>query len=339
MAGSTVIQLGGLTVSENFPVYGSSFEFMRMDDQGPAYRKITVTLSGFMYGTDSGAVASLFNTLRALVGKSDTTLTITDNGTAVYANQKVWVASYNEPEDKEYARNRIGDYSITLYYFSDAIEADKAIPCSFNGYTFPKTPKWGRNLKENRDSPTSVKRGATIGIQLSGYIFGDTHATVMAAALAMQDAMRGDADGKGTLVYGDFSQLVYFVDCDLDPTVVNNVIQYTIKFEYYSSSIIKLSRKVSIPRVHYNPVITEEPFCDRRLVELMNLSSQTITYTFAMQSTTIAGCRALLATEVYNTVEPGGLEMPGGVEEWDLENNSVNLSIVKFYNAPIIANT
>jgi hypothetical protein len=339
MAGSTSILVGGLSVGNNFPLYSSAFEFVRFDDQGPAYRKIKVTLSGFCDGADSGIVASLFQALRSQVGKSDTTLTIIDNGTTVLSNEKVWVSAYNEPEDGEHARNRVGDYSIELYYFSDAVETSKAIVCSAGSYTFPKTPKWGRQLRENRESTFGRKISSTFIVTLSGFIYADTHDSLMGQVETMQAAMRGDSNGNITVNYGAWSQECKFVDCVVDPTVLNHVAQYTVTFEYYDGSIIKFSREVDIPRIHYNPVISEEPFCDRRLVELMNLSSQTITYTFMLQARTIAAARSLLAVEVFNTVEPGGLEMPGGVEKWNMETATVNLTIVKFYNVPIIANT
>ncbi len=95
---------------------------------------------------------------------------------------------------------------------------------------------------------------------------------------------------------------------------------------------------MDVPRVHWNPVITEEPGCNRRNIELMNRSSQTITYNMFVEASTISACRETLAIESAYMIESGGIELPGGSERWDLDAISVGVTIVKFYDTPVIQN-
>ena len=57
-----------------------------------------------------------------------------------------------------------------------------------------------------------------------------------------------------------------------------------------------------------------------------------------MEAEDLVTARNLIAIEAANFVEPGGLEMQGGTEDWDYDNVRIDLSIIKFYNTGILAN-
>jgi hypothetical protein len=70
----------------------------------------------------------------------------------------------------------------------------------------------------------------------------------------------------------------------------------------------------------------------------MNVSAQTITYKLRIKAENIATCRSLLAIEAENLIQPGGIEMPGGSEEWDEDDPTVDINIIKWYSEAVIAN-
>jgi len=330
---AVTMQLGGQSLGENFPIYGSSSEYVRDDEQGPAILRNKITLAGFLEGDNHSAVLSLFAALKAIVGKSDTTFTFID-GTALHSNRQVWVGAYNEPADTEFGRCRVGDYSIELYYFSDVPETNKGINCSYGGYAFDKTPKFGRSIKPQRASSRSAIRGSTATITLTGTLYGADKSDTLNKALDLQNALNSDQ----ILTYGGFSELCRVVDVNIDPVVPNNYVKYSATFEHYIGEIISLRRTMKFTRVHQFPVVTEEPFCNRRTIDLMNRSGQFITYTLSIEAQSIATARSLLATEAVAIMEPGGIEWPGGDEEWDLESPTVSVNFTKFHSNPVIDN-
>jgi len=331
---AVTMTLGGVSLGANFPLYSSSFQYVRPDDQGPAIKRVQITLAGFLEGTSHSAVLTAFNAVRALVGSGDTTFTYTDGAVTVHNSKQVWIGGYNEPVDTEHGRCRVGDYSIELYYFEDAAETNKAITASYNGYTFPKTPKWGRSIKPNRDRPGGTQRGSTATVTISGTVFGTDSADTITKALALQAALSAD----GLLTYGSFSQNMYVEDVSVDPVVPSNWINYTATFIYYTSEIIELKRRTRISRVHHFPVVTEEPYCNRRQIDLLNRSGQFLTYTLSVKSESISTSRTILAGEIAAMMSPGGTEWPGGEEEWDWENFEVSISVTKFHSTPVIEN-
>lgn len=326
--------LGGVAISANFPLYSSSFSYIRPDEQGPAIKKVQITLAGFVEGTSSSVVLAAFNAVRAHVGNGDTTFSYVDGSTTVHSNREVWVAAYNEPVDTEHARCRLGDYSIELYYFEDAAEDNKGVAASYGGYTFPKTPQWGRSFKPNRERPGSTLRGSTATVTISGTLFGTDSADTLSKALALQAALNQDA----VLSYGSFSQAVYVETVSVEPVVPNNFITYSATFIYYTDEIINLKRRTRISRIHHFPVVTEEPYCNRRQIDLLNRSGQFITYSLSVSSESIATSRSILASEIVGMFNSGGIEWPGGEEEWDWENFEVSVNITKFHSTPVIEN-
>lgn len=327
--------LGGVDLGTNFPLYGQAFSYSRVDDQGPAFKRCTITLGGFVEGNNFMEVMSLYMALRDVIGVEDlVNLTVMDGAEVIHENQPVYVASYNEPEDREHGKTGVGDYSIELYYFVDNTD-NLQISCTYGGYAFEKTPKWGRNIRPNREHYREGMKGSTATIGLSGFLFAEDHGQLMAKIEALQTAFQEDR----VLVYGTFEQAVRVVECRIEDTVVRQYAFFQISLIYDIGTYLFLKRSVRIDRIHQNPVITEEPFCDRRLIELMGRSGQSITYNFIVESgLSLAHARNQLTVEATNTIEPGGIEMPGGTETWEPDKFQVNLTVTKFYANPPIPN-
>ena len=335
--------LAGTSLGSNFPIYSKTFEYIRADDQAPAIKKVHVTIAGFLEGADNAGVMALYQLLKANVDPSNVVFnyTYTDGVTpiVVHNNQKCWIESYNEPADSEYAKAAVGDYSIGLYWFEDCAEG-LALACTYvtssGTYTFPKTPKWGRKITPNRDSYRSNLYGSSAQITLEGTLKAADHS----ALKTMVDAITSAFSKDGVLSYGDFSQSVRIVDADIQPATLHCYCVYRITLGYDIGSIVKLSRKVHVSRVHANPVITEQPYCETRLIEFMNSSGQTITYTVSITASDISTARSLLASEVAATVifASDMIEMPGGGESWDYDNCKVDINIIKFYPTVVVPN-
>jgi hypothetical protein len=335
---SIEMTLGGISLGPDFPLFTRAFEFIRNDEQGPSFRRIKMNLAGFLNGDNSERVMQLYQTLEEVVGKNDVRFTYIENTDSVSASgvtvcdERVWVSSYNEPQD-DYGHCAAGDYSIELYYFKENQE-NLGIECSYNGYGFEDPPKFGRSIEENRETHRARLNGSTAIITLTGFLYADTHPELVAKIEALTNAFTVDA----TLHYGSISQAVRVTNRNIQENVLARYAYYTLTMKYDIGEIVSLRRKISIPRVHQNPVITEEPFCSRRLIELMNTSSQTITYSLQIEAESIPKARELLASEAVALIEPGGIEMPGGVELWDLDKVSVDLTVIKFYSNYVIGN-
>ena len=67
------------------------------------------------------------------------------------------------------------------------------------------------------------------------------------------------------------------------------------------------------------------------------LSNSPVGY-WPLQADTLTHARNLLVDELTQFVAAGGIEMPGGVENWNYDTNSVSITIKKFYNTPILNN-
>ncbi len=337
-----IMSLGGISLGENFPVYGRSFEYIRPDPQGPSFKKVNISLSGFLQAENSEELFMLYESLKDLVGVNDTTFTyiddtVTASGVTIHDEQPVYVESYNEPQDNEYAKSCIGDYSIELYYFKPN-EDNLGLTVSYNGYEFDPIPTWSRDAEINRDGRNGTYQSTTLRIVLNGFIFRDTHSELKEEVDLLEQAFKGD----GTLVYGDFSNSVKIGRYSIQPCVPKNFIYYSAEFFYdifvENGGILEIEKRFSFSRINRQPVITEEPFCDRRLIELMNESGQTINYRVKVKSSSLAVARNMVSAELQSIFILGGIEMPGGSESWDYIEPSVEVNVVQFHDIPVLGN-
>lgn len=336
---TVAMTLGGVDLGPNFPIYSRAFEYIRPDDQGPSIRKVNISIAGFLEADNHGEIMALYETIKNIVDTNDTTFTYTADGTTIYNNKAVVIDGYTEPEDAEYAKLVLGDYGIQFHYYENNTDTIP-ISCTYTpssgpAYTFEKVPKWSRSIKPERESYRSPLRGSVVTIALSGMLYADTHTSLMTKIEALQTAFSKD----GTLTYGLFTNTIMRVNhCDIQPVVPMNFAYFDIELAYDIGTNTTLKRSMRINRIHHNPVVTEEPGCGRRVVELMNRSSQEINYSISIQANSLTECRELLSTEAAFMIEPGGIEMPGGTENWDLDNFRVELSVTKLYTTPIIGN-
>lgn len=330
---AVTMELGGVNLGSNFPLVSRTYEPIRVSEQGPSFKKVTIILSGFVEGLNSEEVVEVTEIIAAIAALNDTLFTYINGGETLYDDKKVYISGYSEPQDAEHARNRAGDYSISLYYFENSLD-DVDITCTYGAYTFDKTPKWGRDISQNRESPRGELRGSTATITLSGVLYEDNHSDLMASIAALTAAFNQDA----LLTYGVFAQTVRSSGVSISEEVMSQYAYFSVNLSYDIGEVVELRKKRSFSRIHNNPVITDQPFCDTRIIDFMNLSGQFVTYRMSLAAETIATARGLLSTELAGWVEPGGIEMPGGTEDWDEDNASVQVSIIKFYNTGILAN-
>lgn len=337
---TVIMTLGGVDLGDNFPHYSQTFEPVRVSDQGGSFRKVNISLAGFIQGRNSEEVLEIYEIIATVGALNDTLFTYKDGLHTVHDNKKVYVAGYAEPQDGEHAKYRVGDYSISLYYYEDSVDSI-GIECTYGDYTFDKTPKWGRSFTRNRESHRSPEpagegliQGSTSTVTLSGIIFRENHADLMAAIDELTEAFSEDR----TLTYGVFSQSVHVSGVDIAEDVKSQFAFFSINLTYDIGEIVELRRKISFSRIHNNTVITEQPFCNSRLIQHMNVSGQFVTYRLSLTAENIVTARNLISVEAANLVEPGGIEMQGGEEGWDEDNARVDLTIIKFYNSAILPN-
>lgn len=333
--------LGGIALGANSPLYSQGFTVVRDGEQGASFKRINIMLNGFLEGEGTDEVMALYKSLRDKANPNNTTFTYIQDSVILHDNRKVYVQTYSEPEDNEFGKVASGDYSIELYYFEDSSH-DLGIPVTYGDYTFEKPPKFGRDFFQNKPNPTSnYSNLSKVGvITLQGHLFGETHSILMAKMNALQLAFIDAPGSSGKLFrYGDFAAYCYVHQgSSITPEVIKNFCYFDIKLYYYTNDVIEFSYTEESTRIHRTPVIKEKPFCNTRSIQEMNLSGQYITYSMMCASTTTEKAKEILNTELWYAVMPGGIEMPGGRQVVDKDNNKVSVTVTKFYNIPIIAN-
>lgn len=324
-------------VEENdMPRFGREVEYIRLDPQGPSFRRVLITLTGQWLEHDNPGVMAKYDALCEVLKYNDVNFSYNDGTVAHYEDRNMYVERYTEPEEwKEYD----GTWTVQFYYF-EAHDASLPINVTYGGYQFEHVPTWQRKItptRQNiftRETPGGQTFGSIGEVQLRGILTADQHTSLATKIDALEAALEND----DTLTYGSFTQQVAMMSHSITETVPDTQAFFTIDFQYLIGDIVTLSSRVRFTRLHRNPVITEMALCNQRFIEFMNLSGQYIDYAFTLQAATISQCRSMLVTEVSNAVFAGGFEVDGGSEEWNNDNISVNLLIKKFYNNYVSTN-
>lgn len=318
------------------PVYGRDFEYVRFDPQGPSIKRIKVTLNGIFLGDTLDEIMSQYQELSAILDYNDVQFTYGDGVSAIYSGKQMQIESYSEPQDwKEYD----GEFNLELYYY-DAHSDSLPIAASYGSYQFESTPSWGRAVDTNRsnqyflESPSGQAFGKTMKIELKGQLTADNYHDLQAKIDDLYEAFSEDR----TLTYGDFVVPVHIGQHSIIEIVPEKLAYFQVALTYQLGDLVSLDIRVRYSRLHRNPVITEMPLCDARIIKLMNLSGQDVDYAISARSTNIPLARSLVSAEVAFLVVPGGIEMPGGSEEWDYTNIGVSVNIKKFHNAYVLSN-
>ena len=347
---------GGTFTFIDLPLITRSVEYKRSHETGPAaMRRINVVLSGFFTGDDHEDIVQQYESLKSVLADSIVNWEYNDGSNEI-ANGQIRVQSYSEPSDwKQYD----GNYTISFYYFEKQTANNPyvvSIVTSGGTLTLSPTPKWSRKIKPNKSGTTNntaTPFGRTIGsdvsINLEGYKRDSNLDTDKPAAPVPADIFASEEEfttvlgvpGTGafaTLNYGPFSESVYIEDWDFSAGMLQDYFDYKISMKYYTEAVMKLSAKISFPRIHNNPKVTERAACGDRLIEYGNLSSQLVSYSVKLSADTLPNARSLLADELSVLIFAGGIEWPGGNEEWDYDSNTVSVTIKKFHDIPILSN-
>lgn len=329
--------------SKEMPMIGRTVSWIRLDEEGPSYRRINLSVQGFFEGITHSDVVSKYQALLAVLVANDCTLTYNDGATDIINAKRVYVEGFTDPADwKQYD----GEYTLTLYYFDSHTHptADLGIAASYvttaGTYTFDPPPLWGRSITPRQDTNASLVTlsGAAIGslasIDLSGFLTADSHANLKTKMDALQSAFSLD----GTLNYGGFTQAVKTGPVVFPQSYPRLNVNYNITLTYNVNQIITLDLQRDFSRIHSHPTIVERHFCASRRILFGNSSGQYVRYSGRIQADTINNARTLLATEMALFVIGGGIEMEGGSQRENPRNASIDIDFVKFYSVPVLAN-
>jgi len=350
----------------DLPLVSRSVAYSKRTPSEPiARRRINVTLNGFFTGDRHADIVEKYSALKTILQSGKVSWyyrapQFNNDGSfkewITIADGPVYMVSLNEPEEwKEYD----GNYSISFYYF-ERLVANNPFSATFvnsaGTITFDPVPPWVHKIKHTRKvpgdglSPSGANISSEGSINLNGHIVdanlninsGPTDsvaADLYSSINTMQNILMLNKSGtSGILNYGPFSKAVYVDSFDLAEGVLQNSIDYSISMKYYTSEIISLSTKRSYSRLHYNPKIIERPACGDRLIKYGNLSGQNVNYFIKISAESLSTARSLVATEYATLLVAGGVEMPGGNEIWNDDDNSVTLNVNKFYNNYILSN-
>lgn len=326
------------------PLIGQRVENHRAGDQGVANRVISFTLSGYFKGNTHHEIVTKYQRLMDFLKCNDVLLTYNDGSGVVLSNQLMYVDGYSEPSDW---RQFSGDYEIQFHYFDTFSPQTNqlGITCSYSSnagsFTFDLPPQCGQSQKPLRQgksqlyTPSGVRLANERTITLSGRLVGPNHASVAAKA----NALLGAFQDTGTLTYGSFiNSITQVVSVDIPPIFSRNYVDYTIQLIAWTTNLYEFSSTMNASRIHLNPIVKENFYCDTRSVQTFSPSSQTINYNFKATSDTSDLAMAYLIPEVLNGVIAGGVEMQGGSQNLDRMKNSAEVSINMWYANAVIAN-
>lgn len=341
---STTIGMDYVFEPEELPLISRRIDSQHLDDQGPSFRRINVTLNGFFYSNSLHENMLKYADLLSVLKSNEIKLTYTDGVNTIYDGM-VWVDDYTDPSEwKQYK----GTYSINLHYFetSDQPNADLGIIASYvsAGGTFTfnppplldigakRTPYW----RASDFTPSGLPITREGEIHLDGFMTAANHTALM----GLRQQLFNACSMAGVLNYGAFSAYAPVVELKC-PSVFPRLkcpFQMALKYNI-GFGVRRLETSRSIPRVHNNPLIRERPQCGLPPdVRELGQSGQEIRFNFVIEGDDMPTLRAILATEASYAIYPGGIELPGGTQEESDAAMSISLNIVKFYPIPIIPN-
>lgn len=308
-----------------------------------AYRQIEMTFSGFFTGNSHTDLMTKYQALATALKASDMRLTYNDGTNAILSSQAVYIDSLDEPSDwKQYS----GQYSFTLHYFEEVTLSYLALAASFvstvGTFTFSPAPVWSaktllgpEDSTSNPYTPFGVEIATEVHVTLDGELFGSSHA----ALVAKMNSLAAIFTKPGTLNYGSFTNAVRIVSPpSFGPTYPNHFCTYSLTVGYFTTGVYKYKSSKSFTRVHWHPEIKIRKLCPTDVVRLYKESGQTITYNFSLKAADITTARAFLANEAYNSIIPGGVEVEGGMEDWQESTNTINVTAIKYYLTPVLSN-
>lgn len=329
------------------PLVSQSLEVVRRGDQGSSYQKVNVQLSGFFLGNDNSEVQAKILLLLNILQSNEITLYYHDGARAVIDSQRVWVAAHSDPlEWKQYN----GSFSLNLYYFRLPSHTDSALAVSYQptglaAYQFDPPPSIAQAFKKNRKSfreprlsLSGVDMGESVQLVLEGYLMAATPQLLETKRAAMAAAIYFD----GTLNFGSlYSLAVRPIEASIPQVYPQTYLEYAITFGYDNSAITELEITKEYSRVHKNPLIREWAYCPVRpsIIE-RNESAQVISYTFKASGYDLSVIRSFLANEASVIVEPGGVELPGGIETRQIRGGDPSISVrfAKIHANAVISN-
>jgi hypothetical protein len=334
---------------DEMPLLSRRIEYQRHGDQGYGNRKINCDLQGFFDRNNHFDIMQAYTSLINIIKANDAMFLYSTSSSAgsvkEIINKRVYLDGYADPADwKEYQ----GDYTLAFHYFepADFSIADLGIAVSYQTtvglYTFVQPPFWQASIKPNRTSwraPRFTPSGKPISSEATITLTGQLttaggHPDLKAQVEDLRNAFQLD----GTLNYGSWSNAVRVETIDIPQTFPRDYCEFSLALKYDLQDVYNFQSTRSFSRLHAFPKIKEYPWCGTRRIQTFFPSAQTVRYYISIQAASISAARSLLANEALALITPNGIEMEGGVEEWNDTDLSVTLTCTKFYDPPILNN-
>ena len=304
-----------------------------------------MTINGWFEGDSHPEVVEKYQRLIEILKVPDVKVTYFDGNDFVINDQVCFIDNYAEPINwKEYT----GDYKVTFHYIEELSHGSYLnLNVSFSSpagvYTFETTPLWTAKIENvrgskpgaNEKSPSGRSVGSIVSVALKGELAANSHNELASKIGLMSNAFSRD----GVLNYGIWSNTVDVTSPpSYGPTLPQFVCPFTVAVAYKTESVYEFSATSSYTRIHPMADIRKRKYCPTDYIKLNRDSSQEVTYSLMARGDSIDAARAFLKAEAWNLVIPGGVDMDGGNEVHDEMQNSVTITIKKFYLTPVMPN-
>lgn len=328
---------------EKIPLISRRVTAQRTNEQSGGHRRIDITFNGYVSGISHPLIMAQHQQLIEICNAYTVKVFYHDGINVIMDNIPVYMDGIAEIEQW---RQRLGDYTITGYYFDklDNTGDNQLVDfSSVNGaFEFEQQPIIGISKKKSKSAsnahdylPSGQAVGEEIALQLIGEICGTSHNDLLAIKESLELAFSKD----GTLNYGSLSFACHVNGIQWAPSATQDYWPFAIDLTYYLTGVKAFECSVNYSRVTLNPIIHENPNCPNLPIVVNRYNQgQWVDYSFHIEGETLATIRTLLLNEVSAIVAPGGYEPVGGKEAHNIQEPKIDLNFTKFYQTPILNN-
>lgn len=330
---------------EKIPLVSRRITAEKVHPQSGGHRRIDITLSGYFSGANHTAIMAQYESLISFCNGNRVLLTYHDGTNSILNNQPVYIETISDPSQW---KQRLGDYTITGYYFATFDPSFSGLVSSFQSpagtFSFPQLPVLQINKQRARDSARgweNLPSGAQIGAEVRLLVVGEICANSHADLLTLRSQLDTAASRDGTLNYGSMSFACHSQGVQWMPTVPLNYWPFQLELVYFITGLTKFNAEIDYPRITTDPVIHENPLClNPPYVAHKNTSSQgqLVSYHFEAEGESLSTMRTLLLNEINALVYPNGIEIKGGHEHHNIQEPRITIDFQKYYYPPVLAN-
>lgn len=328
---------------EKIPLISRRVTAQRTSDQGGGHRRIDITFNGYFTANSHTLIMAKQAQLIDLCNAHQLKVFYNDGTNIILNNQLIYMEGIGEPEQW---RQRLGDYSISGYYFEKLDDSWNDLVVSYSSvagsFQWEQLPVLGISSKRARSSalahetlPSGTAVGTEVSLQVAGELCESTHGDLITARANMELALSRD----GTLNYGGLSFACRVNQIQWAPYVPSDFWPFMIDFTYFLSGITNFECLVNYSRITLNPIIHENPNCPNEPIVVNRFNQgQWVDYSFHIEGLSLIALRTALLNEFNFVVAPNGYEPAGGKEAHNLQEPKIDLNFTKFYKIPILNN-